>query len=154
MKKLNLLLLSVILFALALNATAQTEVFYKETNWAPLEIDCNGDGVIDDVLSGTQWCQLIHHYNPITEVFEWYINRWKAELTSASGEVFSVNYYIRGITDGDFNNGDLNWGGDTHITIRYNARGSAGSHYLVTSIWFFDFATGTMDLIKNTVKCL
>ena len=150
MKKLNPLLLGVLFCAFALNSTAQSESFYKETTWSPFEINCNG---VTDIIRGTQYCQLIHHYNPKTGVFEWYINKWRAELVSdITEEVFTVNYHLRGITDGDFSNEEL--GGDAYFIARINARGDKGSDYLVTQILFYDFSANTMNIIRRTMKCL
>lgn len=151
MKKLHQLLLGALFIAFALNATAQTEVSYKESHWPPFVINCNG---VEDIISGTQYCQLIHHYNPKTGAFEWFINKWKAELVSeVTSEVFTVNYRLKGITDGSFNETPDLPDGNAYYKIRYNARGNMGSHYLVTETVYFDFSTGTFSTIERTVKC-
>ena len=150
MKKLNLLLLSVFLCGFALNSNAQSDTRKFETTW---DIWVNCDGVWD-VISGPVHGLVVDHFNPVTGVFEWYKFVFKSdELVSRNtGEVFSVSFYERGTTDGDFNSDPAD--GDLYITTRFNLRGDEGSHILVTVIWAYDFSTDTWTRIKKTAKCM
>ena len=150
MKKINLLLLGVLLCAFALHSNAQSVPFTTETFWN-FKVNC--DGVVD-IISGQVHVQGVEHHNPVTGVKEWYkYNLFSKELVSANtGEVFSVNRFQKGKTDGDF--AIWPFTGDIYTTSRFNLRGDQGSHYLVTLIGVWDFSTGITTTLKKTVKRL
>ncbi|MEN8229341.1 MAG: hypothetical protein ABFS38_14375 [Bacteroidota bacterium] len=141
MKKLNLLLLGILLCGFALSSNAQSDTRAFENTW---NIRVNCDGVVD-VISGQMHGHVVDHYNPQTGVFEWYkFNFFFDEFVSENtGEVFSGSY---------FNKGGLV--GDRYWTMRFNLRGDQGSHILVTVIWFYDASTNTWTRIKKSAKCM
>ena len=133
-------------FALSSNAQSDTRKF--ETDW---NINVNCDGV-KDKISGPVHGHVVDHYNPKTGVFEWYkFNLFSNELISRNtGEVFSVNFFQRGKTDGSF---PWPYGGDAYITTRFNLRGDQGTHILVTYSWSYDFFSNKWTFTLKSSKC-
>lgn len=150
MKKLNLLLLVVLLCGFALNSNAQSETRAFE-QFFNIGVNCDG---VTDLISGPVHGHVVDHYNPKTGVFEWYkFNFQSNELVSQNtGEVFSVSYFTRGTTDGDFTYWPAS--GDTQMTTRFNLRGDKGSHILVTYSWSYDFSAGTWTFTLKSAQCL
>jgi hypothetical protein len=144
MKKLNLLLFGIILSAFTLSSNAQADVNWVEFLDWDLKVDCNNDGVVDDILEGKQYCLVVHIYDPATDEITYFINRWRAKLVSKeTGEEFSVNYVIRGDVDGS----------DVYSIQHYVAKGDDGSRYLVTQSTYRDINNWPPTILETKVKC-
>lgn len=141
MKNLKLLFIGALLCAFALNGSAQSVSEHLNTTWN-IRVEC--DGVVDFIY-GPVDLHRIRHFNPETNALDWAKFMFQSDglVSWKTGETFSVNFK-RKIDVGETE--------DVFIT-RFNLRGDAGTHILVTKYWILDKTTGVWTETEET-KCM
>ncbi|MCK4978890.1 MAG: hypothetical protein KAS62_00770 [Candidatus Delongbacteria bacterium] len=141
MKNLKLLFLGALVCGFALNSNAQSVTCEYETYWNFPTL-CDGDFYF---VSGMVHGHRVDHYNPKTDVLEWY--KWSVQseelVWTRNDEVFSVNFFHKSDFDPD----------GLVQTFRFNLRGDQGSHILFTVIKLWDDNINKWVILRKTAKC-
>lgn len=124
-----------------MSSNAQSETSKYDDTWG-IWVTCDG---VFDIINGPGYVHKVKHFDPKTGVQDWFKLSFKSDklVSMKTGEVFSVNFYRK-----------LKISSSEAVeTIRFNLRGDAGSHILVTRVWLLDIVTGEWTETDKT-KCM